>query len=243
MKKVFRIAITGFFFVLPLFLLYFVGGLSNLMRWKTGSPLVPGHNWTRWSHVYLVLGSLFCIVMYVPMVISVIKRNLKILLIPFLAAIVLIIFSIVFVGISKNAYYSQIIEKCNQEIKNNPNDSIPLEKKATAYDELGDHGKAIELFTEALRTTLKPAYVIHDRGMAYMRKGESVKAISDFSKAMEMETNEKDFIAQCYNDRGNAYYDLGQYEKSWQDVSKALEMGYRVQPGFLAALEGKGYKK
>ena len=243
MKKIFRIAITGFFFVLPVFLLYFVNGLSNLMRWKTGSPLVSGYNWMRWSHLYLVFGSLFCIIMYVPVVISVIKRNLKILLIPFLAAILLIVFSIVFVGVSKNVYYNQIIEKCNQEVKNNPNDSIPLEKKAAAYGKLGDYEKAIELFTEALKITPKPAYVIHDRGMVYEKSKEYDKAIQDLNKAMEMNPDEKDFIAQCYNDRGVVYFHGGQFDKSWQDVSKALEMGYRVHPGFLAALEERGYKR
>lgn len=68
-------------------------------------------------------------------------------------------------------------------------------------------------------------------------------AISDLSKAMEMNPNEKDFIAQCYNDRGNTYYDAGQYEKSWQDVQKALELGYKVHPGFIEALKSKGYSK
>jgi Tetratricopeptide repeat len=243
MKRIFRIVITGFFFALPMFLLSLVGGFGNLMRWNTGSPLVPGYSWMRWSHLYLILGSLFCFSLYVPIVISAIKRNLKILLIPLLAAIALIIFSFVFIGISRNVYYRQIIEKCDQEIKNNLNDSIPLEKKATAYNELGDHGKAIKFFTEAIKITPKPAYVIHDRAMAYGKNKEYDKAIQDFNKAMELNPDEKDFIAQCYSDRGFIYFQSGQFEKSWQDVSKALVMGYRVHPGFLAALEERGYKR
>ena len=118
-----------------------------------------------------------------------------------------------------------------------------IENKANAADSRGDYGGAIELYNQALEITPNPAYVIHDRGMAYLHKGEFDKSISDLSKAMEMSPNEKDFIAQCYNDRGNAYYDAGQYEKSWQDVQKAIELGYKVHPGFIAALKSKGYSK
>ena len=234
---------TGLFFVLPVLLLFFISGLSNSMRWQTGSPLVPGYNWMRWSHLYLVVGSLFCLALYVPVIMSVIKRKLKMLLIPFLAAIVLVIVSIVFVGISRNVYYKQTIEKCNKEIKNNPNDSIPLEKKATAYDKMGDYEKAVELFTEALKITSNPAYVMHDRGMAYANGKAYDRAIQDLTEAIKMNPNEKDFVAQCHNDRGVVYFHSGQSDKSWEDVSKALTMGYRVHPGFLAALEEKGYRR
>ena len=79
--------------------------------------------------------------------------------------------------------------------------------------------------------------------MVYEKSKEYDKAIQDLNKAMEMNPDEKDFIAQCYNDRGVVYFHGGQFDKSWQDVSKALEMGYRVHPGFLAALEERGYKR
>jgi len=243
MEKVLRIIIIVFFLILPAVLLYFVGVFANLMRWKTGSPLVPGYNWMRWSHLYLILGSLFCLLLYIPVVISFVKRRLKILLIPFFTSIAFIIFSIAFIIISRSAYYEQIIKKCDEDIKNNPSDSIPLEGKATAYDKIGKHEKAIELFTEALKITTNPAYVIHDRGLAYVNCREYDKAIQDFTKAIEMDSNKKDFIAQCYNDRGVAYFYSGQYDKSWQDVKTAIEMGYKVNPGFLSALESKGFGK
>ena len=118
-----------------------------------------------------------------------------------------------------------------------------IENKANEYGDKGNFDKAIELYTEALKITPNPAYVMHDRGMAYDRKGKFDKAIVDLSKAMEINPNEKDFMAQCYNDLGNVYYDCGQYEKSWQDVQKAIELGYKVHPGFIAALKRKGYFK
>lgn len=134
-------------------------------------------------------------------------------------------------------------DKFNLAESDNIIKSREIENKANATDSRGDYDEAIELYSQALKITPNPAYVIHDRGMAYLHKGEFDKSISDFSKAMEMNPNEKDFVAQCYNDRGNAYYDAGQYEKSWQDVQKAIELGYKVHPGFIGALKSKGYSK
>ncbi|MEI8348901.1 MAG: tetratricopeptide repeat protein [Candidatus Omnitrophota bacterium] len=134
-------------------------------------------------------------------------------------------------------------DKFNLAESDNIIEAREIESKANTYADKGDFDKAIELYNEASKITPNPAYVIHDRGMAYLHKGEFDKAISDLSKAMEMSPNEKDFIAQCYNDRGNAYYDSEQYEKSWQDVQKAIELGYKVHPGFIAALKSKGYSK
>lgn len=243
MKKIFKIFLIGFFFLLPIFLLSFTSGLTNLMRWQLGSPLVPGYNWMRWSHVYLILGSLFCIALYVPTILAIVKKKQKILLIPFSLAILFILGSIACAIISKKVYYAQEIQKNETVLKLNPNDSIAIENKANAYKASGDYDKAIELYNNALEITSHPAYVYHDRGMGYFGKKEYDKAIADIIKAMEINPNEKDFIAQCYNDRSVIYFHSGQYDKSWQDVQKAQELGYNVHPGFLAALKDKGYSK
>ena len=242
MKRFVKVIVTIFFLLLPVFLLYFVNLLSHAMRWQVGSPLVLGYNWMRWSHLYLVFGWLFCLALYIPVALSIIKKNQKILFIPLLAIILFLVFSVLFVGVSRKVYYRQIIQKCDAEIKNNPNDSLPLERKAAAFDELGETQKAIEFFNQALGFSTKPAYVIHDRGLAYINIKEYNKAVDDFTKAIEMSPDELGFVAQCYNDRGVAYFRHGEYAKSWQDVSRAISMGYSVHPGFLAALEEKGYK-
>jgi hypothetical protein len=67
-----------------------------MMRWKWGSPLVAGYHWMRWSHVYLTIGSLFCLALYIPAIIAAIKRKIRILLIPFLLGILFIVFSLGF---------------------------------------------------------------------------------------------------------------------------------------------------
>jgi len=243
MKKFIKALVTVFFFVLPLFLLYFVSILAHAMRWQVGSPLFLGYNWMRWSHVYLVVGSLFCFTLYVPVILSLVKKNQKILLIPLFGVILFLVFSVLFAGVSRKVYYRQIIQEYDEEIKNYPNDSLPLEKKAAAYDQLGETQKAIIFYNQALGSSVNPAYVIHDRGLAYINIKEYNKAVDDFTEAIKMRPDELGFVAQCYNDRGVAYFRNGQYAKSWQDASKAMNMGYKVHPGFLAALAAKGYKQ
>jgi tetratricopeptide (TPR) repeat protein len=223
-------------------LLQFVGFLSNLMRWKIGSPTMPGYNWFRWSHAYLILGSLFCFGLYIPTIIAIARKSLKPLLITTCLIILLVIGSIALAIIGKNTYYDQQAKNAEKAFAENPKDSMALERMATAYSKKGEYAKAINLFNQALGISKDPAYVIHDRGTAYAGAQSYESAISDYSKAMEMKPDQKDFVAQCYNDRGVAYFKFGKYQQSADDVRKAIEMGYKVHPGFLAALEEKGFK-
>ena len=239
MRGLWRVIVIVMAFLTPLALLVFVGGLAHAMRWQLGSPLLPGYNWLRWSHLYLTLGSALCLSLYIPVIMSVVKKKQKMLLIPFIAAVAFVLFSVLLARISQRVYLTQRIADTDAEIARNPTDSTALEAKANAYADLGDYDKAIALYSEALAMTATPAYVLHDRGMAYMGKGESAKAVADLTQALQMNTNEKEFVAQCYNDRAVVYFRSGQYAQSGQDVEKALACGYQVHPGFLAELEKK----
>lgn len=230
-------------FLAPLVLLAFVSGLAHTMRWQLGSPLLPGHNWFRWSHLYLTLGSALCLSLYIPVIMSVVKKKRKILFIPLIVAVVFVLFSVALARVSQRVYLRQRIADMDAEIARSPTDSTALETKANAYADLGDYDKAIALYSEALAMTATPAYVLHDRGMAYMGKGEYAKAVADLTQALEMNTNEKEFVAQGHNDRAVVYFRSGQYAASWQDVEQARKLGYHVHPAFLAALEKKGYRQ
>lgn len=242
MKTFFKWGLYVMFLILPLILLRLVGLLANQMRWEIGSPTMPGYNWFRWSHAYLVLGSIFCLCLYIPTIIAIIRKSLKPLLITFGLVILLGVGSIVLAIIGKNIYYDQQAEIAEKTYAENPEDSLALERMAIAYSEKGEYAKAIELFNKALEITNDPAYVLHDRGSAYAGAQSYELAIADYTKAMEMKPEEKDFVAQCYNDRGVAYFKFGKYQESYNDVMKAMEMGYRVHPGFIAALKEKGFK-
>jgi tetratricopeptide (TPR) repeat protein len=241
-KTFFRWLLYVVFLVLPVMLFRFVGFLANRMRWEIGSPTMPGYNYFRWSHAYLILGSLFCFCLYIPTIVAIFKKSLKPLLITTALIILLIVGSVALAVIGRNTYYGQQAKDAEKALAENPNDFTALERMATAYSKKGEYAKAIELFNKALSITANPAYVIHDRGLVYVDYRQYELAIADFTKAIELKGSEKDFVAQCYNDRGVAYFKSGMYQQSYEDVSKALEMGYNVHPGFLAALEEKGFK-
>ena len=241
MNKLFKVMIYVFFFIAPILLGNFVNEMANFMRFDSGSPLVSGYNYMRWSHVYLTAGIYFCACLYIPVILAIIRKRQKILLIPFFSIIGFVVFTFIFVNISKDVYAKQQIEKAGQELVKNPKNSQAIGRQAIAYKKMGQFNKAVELYTQALKITPNPAYVFHDRAMSYTELREFNKAFEDFNKAMSLRPNQKEFIAQCYNDRGVAYYKSGQYEKSCDDVKKAIEMGYQVHPGFVAALKQEGF--
>jgi tetratricopeptide (TPR) repeat protein len=72
----------------------------------------------------------------------------------------------------------------------------------------------------------------YNRGVAHHDKGEYDLAISDYTKAIEI--NPKHAFA--YNNRAVAYYFKGEYDKAQEDVHKAQSLGDQVHPGFLKAL-------
>ena len=67
------------------------------------------------------------------------------------------------------------------------------------------------------------AEAYYNRGNAYEKKGQYDKAISDYSKAIEI--NPK--YAKAYNNRGIAHAIRGQYEKTISDYNKAIEINPR----------------
>lgn len=242
MKIFFKWVLYVIFLILPLMLLQFVGFWSYQMRWEIGSPTMSGYNWLRWSHEYLILGSLFCFALYIPTIIAILKKSLKPLLVATALIIFLVVGSIALAIVGRNTYYDQQTKNAEKSLAENPKDSMALERMATAYLEKGEYAKAIDLFNKALEIAADPAYVIHDRGSAYVGARSYDLAIADYTKAMEMKPDQKDFVAQCYNDRGVAYFKFGKYQESYNDVVKAMEMGYRVRSEFVAALEEKGFK-
>lgn len=64
------------------------------------------------------------------------------------------------------------------------------------------------------------AAIYNNRGLAYYDLGQYTQAISDYTKAIEL--NPKDAVA--YNSRGITYKKLGQYTQAISDYTKAIEL-------------------
>jgi tetratricopeptide (TPR) repeat protein len=88
--------------------------------------------------------------------------------------------------------------------------------------------KGITLFVP--KTEGVEAY--YDSGVAYYNQGQYDKAISDFTKALEI--NPK--FAEAYNRRGIVYGIKGRYDEAISDFSKALEINSK----FAGAYYGRG---
>ncbi len=83
-----------------------------------------------------------------------------------------------------------------------------------------------------VQTELNDAKAYLNRGVAYQRKSQYDQAISDYTKALEINPR----YALAYYNRALAYENTGQYDKAWEDVDKAQDLGFKINPQFLKAL-------
>ena len=77
---------------------------------------------------------------------------------------------------------------------------------------------------QELRQTLAIAY--HRRGTAFASKKDYDRAITDYTKAIEIDPT---YVA-AYNDRGLIYTSKGDYERAVADVTKAVELTAKPTP-------------
>ena len=103
-----------------------------------------------------------------------------------------------------------------------------------AYDEKGDHDKAIEDYNKIIELNPEDADAYLNRGNAYYGKGEFDRAIEDYSKAIELNPE----YARAYTNRGVAYRKSKQYGKEEEeDYKKALELNPNEVDAMLALSE------
>ena len=76
------------------------------------------------------------------------------------------------------------------------------------------------------------AWIYNNRGAAYYNLGQPTKAISDLTKAIEL--NPK--LAEAYSNRGLVYDNLGQYTQAISDYTKAIELN----PKYAEAYSSRG---
>lgn len=82
----------------------------------------------------------------------------------------------------------------------------------------GDHERAIEDLTEAIRLQSDHAAALSNRGVARKALGELDAAIDDFTEAIR---SEPDFAA-AYSNRGECWELLGEYQRAIDDYTEAI---------------------
>jgi tetratricopeptide (TPR) repeat protein len=94
------------------------------------------------------------------------------------------------------------------------------EKQAQWYLDNGQYDKAIDAFTQIIRTN--PAFGYIGRGSSYfIGKKDYDRAIADYTMALN--SDQKD-PAGIYALRGGAYSDKGDYDKAIADYNKAIQL-------------------
>jgi tetratricopeptide (TPR) repeat protein len=73
----------------------------------------------------------------------------------------------------------------------------------------------------------------YNRGIAYYYYDYLDKAISDWSRVIELDPEQ----AQAYQKRAHAYLLKNDYAKSWADVRQLEKLGYAPDPKFLDTLK------
>ena len=117
-------------------------------------------------------------------------------------------------------------------IESDPKSAEAYFNRGKAWDDKGDHDKAIADYNKAVELDPRDAEAYYNRGLAYRHKGDCDKAIPDYTKAIELNPQ----LAQPYYNRGVAFFQKKDYDKAWSDVKKCQALGGRVNPDFLKAL-------
>ena len=105
-------------------------------------------------------------------------------------------------------------------------------RRGNAYNEQGDHDRAIKDYDEALRLNPKHANAFSNRGVAYGHKGEYDLAIQSYDEAIRLDPSHAD----AFSNRGVAYGRKGDYDRAIQSYDEAI----RLNPNHANALFDRG---
>jgi len=97
----------------------------------------------------------------------------------------------------------------------------PVWLRLVAYQDLREHHKAIDDYTEAIR--LRPDYpdALINRGVRYQELGEFLHAIDDFTEAIRLKPDDPD----AFRHRGTCFREIGEEQKAIDDFTEASRLG------------------
>jgi tetratricopeptide (TPR) repeat protein len=137
-----------------------------------------------------------------------------------------------FISWKRCAIWKDSISLENYFVENYPEDPRVYLNRGVAYEERGDHEKAIADYSKSL--SIKPDYieVYLRRGIAYLNKGQYDQAIRDLNRTIALDPG----FSKAYFHRGIVHDLCGEYDQAIADFTRALD----IDPGLEAAFYNRG---
>jgi tetratricopeptide (TPR) repeat protein len=124
------------------------------------------------------------------------------------------------------------IQGCTALIKQNLSNAlaaIAYNNRGIAYDDKGDHDRAMADYNQAIRLDPKDASHYFNRGNAYQDKNDNQRAIADYTKAIALDPK----LIQAYFKRGMSYESVDNYDVAITDLTKAIELRPEVAVTYI----------
>jgi tetratricopeptide (TPR) repeat protein len=119
--------------------------------------------------------------------------------------------------------------------------ALDLYKEAGREQEAKNFGRAIDLYSKAIQTSSHGSdiklFAHSGKGDCYLKLGEPLKAIEEFTSAIGLEITRNEIIKEsswpetkdylfsaCYFMRYTAWYDLEEYDKACHDLERAYSL-------------------
>jgi len=116
-----------------------------------------------------------------------------------------------------------IIDRCNREILDNPEDHWAYEERGMARKELGMLNEALDDFNRAISLKPEDAYYYFTRGDLYQKAGKNRAALIDYDIAVKFSPDDTLYL----NSRAEILFQMGKYEKALEDVNQAIAIDDR----------------
>lgn len=130
--------------------------------------------------------------------------------------------------------YEEALQTCNTALKYNQSPQLWNCKALTLYS-LKRYEAAVGAYNQAIQIAPDDVWLWNNRGEAYIRLGQTDRAIVDFKKAIELdESKSRSFVP--WNNLGKLYYQQQDYQKAIDAYEQALS----VKKDYLPALIGLG---
>ena len=124
--------------------------------------------------------------------------------------------------------YSQALPFFTRELKQNPT-AAAYNTRGAIWNERGEHDRAIEDFSEAIRLDPQVKQFYNNRGVAWDDKAHYEEAIADYDRAIELDPR----YSLAFNNRGNAWSALEDYGRAIADYSEAIRLDPKDPSAFF----------